>query len=432
VILRDYQIAAMDACRAEYARGAKRVLLTMSTGAGKTATASEIMRSAIDAGNRCAFYVHRREVVNDTAARLRRAGLRTGVVMAGEPVDRDAPVSVCSIQTVDARGELPPAALVVVDECHHATASTYRALLAAYPDAWILGLSATPVRADGAALGDAFEVLVRGPSAAELTARGVLAPCDAIVAPSSSREGIAMDEAEAVARYCGEQQTLVFVSTVARAKELAARTPDAAAIYGGMPTQERDRVLQAFRVGAIRTIYNCSVLTEGTDLPMASRVVLARTCGHVGLYLQIVGRVLRADPARPDKRALIVDLGDNVRTHGMPADPREFSLEGEPVRSKAASPRLCPTCGAVRRGEDPSCWRCETVYPLAKPVKVRAESLVPFDGDTSYSATKQGYYDRLAPTAKVNGYKPGWVGHRFAARFGHWPTGYVSAHRVSA
>lgn len=412
--------------------GDGRFLLGDFTVTHNTATASEIMRSAIDAGNRCAFYVHRREVVQDTAARLRRAGLRAGVVMAGEPVDRDALVNVCSIQTVDARGELPPAQLVVVDEAHHSTSATYRALLAAYPDAWVLGLTATPVRADGAGLGDAFEVLVRGPSVAELTARGVLAPCDAIVAPSSSRQGIAMDEALAVERYCGEQQTLVFVSTVARARELAARTPDAAAIYGGMHRDERARIFAAFRVGAIRTIYNVAVCTEGTDLPMASRVVLARTCGHVGLYLQIVGRVLRADPARPDKRALIVDLGDNVRTHGMPADPREFSLEGEAIRSKAPSPRLCPTCGAVRRLEAPACWRCETVYPAPKPVRVRAEVLVPFDGDTSYSATKQGYYDRLTLTAKVNGYKPGWVAHRFQHRFGHWPTGYVSAHRVAS
>lgn len=435
MILRDYQVAAMNACHDAYAAGARSVLLVMATGAGKTATAAEIMAQTAAGGHRTAFCVHRSEVVLDTAARLRRAGLRTGVYMAGHEADPGAPVLVCSVQTIDARTMPPGVQLLVLDEAHHAPAQTYVSLRAQCPDAWVLGLTATPARADGAALGDAFDVLVQGPTPAELTALGHLAPCDAIVAPASVREGLAMDEAAAVAMYCGEQQTLVFVGTVPRAKELAGRTPDAAALYGGMPASERARILAAFRVGAIRTIYNVFILTEGTDLPMASRVVLGRNCGHVGMYLQIVGRVLRTDPAHPGKRALIVDLADNVRTHGMPTDPREFSLEGDAIRAKVASPRLCQPCGAVRRLADAACWRCETPYPAPAPPKVRAESLVAFDGDTSYSATKQDTYDRLAMRAAAKGYKPGWVGHQFRVRYGHWPTGYEArglAHRVSA
>lgn len=401
-----------------------------------TAVASDLIGRSVAAGHRVLFVAHRVEILRDTVRRLRALGLRVGIIVAGFDADPDAPVQVASVQTIDARGlgAFKPD-FVVTDEAHRATAATYRALYEQCAPQWHLGLTATPMRADGAGLGDAFERMVVGATVRELADGEYLASCDAIVAPASSREGIALDEAVAVDRYCAGRATVVFVQTVARAREVAARIPRAAAIYGDLPVDQRARALADFGLGALDVLVTVAVLTEGWDCARADTAVLARTCGHVGLYLQIVGRVLRADPARPDKRALIVDLGDNVRTHGMPADPREFSLEGEPIRTKAPSPRLCPTCGAVRRGESTQCWRCETVYPAPKPVRVRAESLVPFDGDTSYSATKQDTYDRLCLRAASRGYKPGWVGHQFRARYGHWPTGYVArglAHRVSA
>lgn len=433
ISLRPHQTRAVDACRGEFEAGARSVLLVAPTAFGKTAAASVLIHRSVAAGNRVLFAVHRKEIVRDTVRRLRAVGLRVGTIMAGEAADPSAPTQVATIQTVDARGlgDFHPD-FVVTDEAHHAAASTYRALYETARPQWHLGITATPMRADGAGLGDAFERMVVGATVAELTPE-YLAPCDAIVAPSSQRGSIAMDEHQAVERYCGEQPTLVFVQTVERARALAERTPDAAAIYGDMRDEDRTRALDAFRVGAIRTLYNVFVLTEGTDLPMASRVVLGRTFGHAGTYLQAVGRVLRTDPANPSKRALIVDLGDNVRTHGMPADEREFSLGDEPIRAKATAPRLCPTCGAVRRSasgsasgsaEATACWRCETPYPAPKAVTVRADALVAFDGDTSYSATKQDYFDRMFVQSAAKGYAPGWAAHRFRARFGHWPTGY--------
>jgi superfamily II DNA or RNA helicase len=147
VILRDYQIRAIDQVREAF-RETRRVLLVMPTGAGKTATASQILAWAVARGRRCLFIVHRREIVQDTHRRLLAAGVSCGLVMAGQPTT-DAPVQVCSVQTLAARGLHPPADLLVWDEAHHVAAATYGAIRAKYPEAWHLGLTATPERTDG-------------------------------------------------------------------------------------------------------------------------------------------------------------------------------------------------------------------------------------------------------------------------------------------
>jgi len=90
MILRDYQERAIAAVREHYRSGRKRVLLVMATGGGKTATASALLAASVARGKRCVFVVHRREIVLDTARRLREQGLRVGVVMAGEPFDAEA------------------------------------------------------------------------------------------------------------------------------------------------------------------------------------------------------------------------------------------------------------------------------------------------------------------------------------------------------
>ena len=97
--LRDYQERAIASVREHYRRGRKRVLLVTGHGRRKTATAAELMRAAVARGLRCVFAVHLREVVLDTAERLRREEIACGVVMGEEDACSDAPVQVVSIAT---------------------------------------------------------------------------------------------------------------------------------------------------------------------------------------------------------------------------------------------------------------------------------------------------------------------------------------------
>lgn len=420
--LRDYQERAIASVREHYRRGRKRVLLVMATGGGKTATAAELMRAAVARGLRCVFAVHLREVVLDTAERLRREEIACGVVMGEEDACSDAPVQVVSIATLTRRRVYPQADLVIIDEAHRAAAESYRALQQQYPNAWHLGLTATPMRADGAGLADAFDEIVVGATVAELQRHGVLVGLDALV-PSSAGKGFATTAELAYHEHARTRAAVIFAATVARGREIATSLA-LPLIHGGTKSAERDESLRAFAAGEIQGVVNVAVLTEGWDCARADCVILERNCSSVGTYLQIVGRILRANPADPRKRALLIDLGNNVTTHGLPSDERVYSLDGKAIRRVDTEPTpLCPMCGATRRMGEEQCWRCGTTYPKRKPARVRNVGLVDFSTlpPEDRREMEQAHLRLLERTAKERGYKPGWIAHRFHARWGRWP-----------
>ena len=268
----------------------------------------------------------------DTARRLRAAGVPCGVVMASE-ARTDAPVQVCSIQTLVAREQHPPADLLVWDEAHHCAAETYRAIRAQYPAAWHLGLTATPERSDGAPLGDAFEALVAPVTVSELVDLGHLAPIDVIAPATRLQSAIGATPAAAWLEHGGGRPAVVFCGTIAESREcVEALGARAAHLDGATPTRERDEILRRFEGGDLDVISNCAVLTEGWDSARAEVCVLARGCGSLPVYLQTIGRVRRTG-GRADKRCLLLDLAGAAHEHGLPDEDRDWSLsEGQEDR----------------------------------------------------------------------------------------------------
>lgn len=378
MILRPYQLQAIDAVRAAYRAGARAVVLQMATGAGKTATAAEPLRLAVARGHRVVFLAHLDAILDDTAERLRAEGLQVGLLQADRPGDPAAPVQVASLATLHARGEYPPADLVVIDECHRAASPGVRQTLAAYPRARILGLTATPQRGDGQALGDIFQALVCGPSLADLTAQGYLVPAT-IHAPVSPVEGaLGMDPVEAYQRWCGGRPTLVFAANADHARELAAGLTAAGAPAVTVLDETNRRARAAAREGlaggALAAVVTVRALLEGWDCPAVAAVILCQTFGTVSGYLQALGRGLR--PA-PGKRDLVVcDLRGAVYLHGRPTDERRWTLDGSGCTGPADGPglRRCRDCHAVfpAAARCPLCGSRSLVDP--RPVRVqRAE-----------------------------------------------------------
>ncbi len=422
--LRDYQLRAIDLVRAEYRRGRKAVLLVLPTGAGKTATASQLIAWAVARGRRCLFVVHRREIVLDTHRRLVAAGVPCGVVMAGEKPS-DASVQVCSVQTLVAREQHPAADLIVWDEAHHCAAETYRDIRAQYPSAWHLGLTATPERSDGAPLGDAFESLVAPITVGELVAAGHLAPIDVVAPPTRLQSAIGATPADAWREHGGGRPAVIFTGTIAESRECVASLGERAAhIDGGTPRRERDEILRRFEAGELDVLSNCAVLTEGWDSARAEVCVLARGCGSLPVYLQTIGRVRRTG-GNAAKRCLLIDLAGAAHEHGMPDEDREWSLdEGQEQRRKSDREALstCLHCGAVARyaSRGPQCRKCSAPWPEAERVEVQRQPLAA----VVVSATRREREDELARLeriARARGYKPGWVGVRFKEKFGYWP-----------
>src|SRR6478736_2222037 len=172
--LHPYQAAVIAEIAAAKER---RLLLVAPTGSGKTFIATTIIRNAIN--KHVLFLAHRRELIKQARKHLAKFGVHAGVILAGEPTNRMRGVQVASIQTLHARcirhgQDLPPANIIFIDEAHHAPATTYRTIVARYPDAQIIGMTATPCRRDGRGLGGIFERLIECPQVSELIKLGYL------------------------------------------------------------------------------------------------------------------------------------------------------------------------------------------------------------------------------------------------------------------
>lgn len=358
IALRPYQSKAIADLRMAYSRGKRSPCLVVPTGGGKTIIAVAIILAALDRGKHVLFLAHRKELIEQTVAKLINAGL---------PIDKirvirgafghglhDAPVVVASIQTLTGWDDgWPPADLIVWDELHHVVASSYRRILDAYPRAHLLGLTATPCRGDGRPLSDVCDSLVIGPSVRELTDQKHLVPCRVWSPSRQLNPGeIARDPLDAYREFGAGGRAVVFCRDVAHAEREAVKF-GCPAVHGKV--RNRGEILAAFARGEHQVITSVGVLTEGWDDPGCSVAILARSIGHVGLYLQICGRVLRPAPGKT--LATVIDLHGSVMdpSIGPPDLDRAYSLDGDGVQPAYRDAiRQCKHCGSVF----PTAYRC--------------------------------------------------------------------------
>ena len=177
-----FQQRAVELLDAAVAASKRAPLLVLPTGSGKTVIAAHLMRRAVERRERALFLAPRRELVAQTSAKL--AGQRHGVLLAGAESQCDlyAPVQIASIDTLLARAirrhrlTLPEFDMVLVDEAHLSITAARKALLALWPNALRIGLTATPTRKDGRALGVLYDALIEPTTTAELMREGYLAP----------------------------------------------------------------------------------------------------------------------------------------------------------------------------------------------------------------------------------------------------------------
>ena len=161
IALRPYQLRAVDEARAKLAAGHRRIVVVAPTGAGKSVIAAHIAAKAGAKGKRLLFLAHRLELVEQLSAKLDAFGLNHGIIQGNHwrRMPR-LPVQVASVPTLSRREVLPPADLLVVDECHHVPSESFRKVVEAYPNAAVLGFTATPYRLDGQGLGEWFDDMV--------------------------------------------------------------------------------------------------------------------------------------------------------------------------------------------------------------------------------------------------------------------------------
>lgn len=401
-----------------------------------------MIHRAVQRESRVIFLVNRRELVRDTSRRLDRLGVDHGVIMGNHP--RRKPwlrVHIASIDTLSRREVVPPADLIFCDECHFSISPTWRKVLDRY-DCPVIGMSATPIRADGRGLGEFFDAMVCGPSVSDLIARGFLV-APRVFAPSAPElAGVTVSHGEynqkelarvvdrakligdvvshwkAIARG---RPTVAFAVSLEHSRHIVdqftAAGIRAVHVDADTPDEDRDRIWAGLTDGSIDVCSSVGVISYGWDVPPVSCAILARPTKSLALYLQQVGRVLRTHTSKRD--ALILDHAGSCLEHGFPEDDREWSLEGVKRRNsgdgRAAAVRMCQQCWAAypsTRGNCPYCgWEPERQEMM--PDQVDGElSEVTEANRSAYTIRKLSTDPRIAELQRMaaeKGYKPGWV-----------------------
>jgi DNA repair protein RadD len=203
-------------------------------------------------------------------------------------------------------------------------------------------------------------------------------------------------------------------------------------IDGGTPKKERDASLSRLASGEIELVTNCMVLTEGWDMPEVGCCILARSTKKMGLYRQMVGRVLRPAPGKTD--AIIIDHSGAVFRHGFPEDPVSWSLDPDRHAESAthslrcergSSSRVldCSQCGALRVGGTPcpACGFLPQRPPRAITIGEGDLGLVKGGKAAPVQHDRVAWFSMLTAIGQERGYRPGWAAVNYRDKFGNWP-----------
>jgi len=360
--LRPYQQQAISAILRNWQGGARRVILELPTGGGKTLTAGHLVRRAVLRGERVAILAHRRELLEQLGNACEAWGVTHG------PPDSDAPVLIGSVQQrwPDARCDL-----LVIDEAHRAAAKSYRRKVEHLEPARELHLTATPVRTDRQGLPADAHVI--GAEIRELQDAGYLRRerylvagdpdhldglrmsgddfARASVADAFSSGKLRGDIVGAIQQHLGDRQAVLFAASVEASADLCDRLTAAGIsamhVDGTTATDQRDAAFDAIRTGEARVLCCYDVASEGVDLPTVSCVIMATATASLIRWRQRIGRGLRPGTHHPD--CLVLDAGGNVLRLGWASDPMPEVRLGERKRARGFKPSTtrCPSCLAI-------------------------------------------------------------------------------------
>ncbi|NIP56123.1 DEAD/DEAH box helicase family protein [candidate division KSB1 bacterium] len=387
-ILRDYQESLVSGAR-EALKTHRSVLLQAPTGAGKTPVIASILSGVARKGYRGWVVAPRSELLNQASDHLSRYGVASGIIAPGYDESRAFNIHVVSKDTLIRRYDRikTPPDIILFDEAHIAIDRQIE-ISEKYPNAKIIGFTATPERFDGKPIGKTdkgglYDELILGPSIPELMSRGFLSELE-YYAPHL--EGLSelhrsgneynadeLDElfkrraiyGDAIKHYreIGRgKPALVFTRDIKSAYEVAQRFREAGfrfeTIEGQMTAKNRAAILQAFKNGQLDGLTNCEIATYGLDIPRVEVIILLRPTHSLALYMQMVGRGLR--PSDGKSAGIVIDHVNNLQIHEQPHAPGVpvFYLENiawnfygnekrekvDPDAESEVSLKLCPGC----------------------------------------------------------------------------------------
>lgn len=383
-------VSRVDAALARHGN----TLAVAPTGFGKSCSLSAV---GAEIGGRGLVLQHRDELVTQNRATFKQVApsFETDIYTADRK--RWSPgVTFGMVQTLageDNLESMPALDWIIVDECHHVAADTYRRILnkarERNPKTKLFGVTATPQRGDRKALIEVFDNVADVVQLSEVIAAGDLVRPRVFVIDCGLRSELAglkrvsdfdqqeveaiMDKAAVTGRVieewkklAGDRQTVVFASTVAHAEHVCeafvAEGVKAAVVSGAMAKGDRARVLKEFELGRIQVVLNVAVLTEGWDCQTVSCVILLRKCSYKATMLQMIGRGLRkVNPTRHPgvvkSDCIVMDFGYSILNNG----DLNTDVVLAPVKGKAMT-KDCPECGMQVPAGVAHCPICDHIF----------------------------------------------------------------------
>lgn len=325
--LRPYQAKAKQAILSAWDEGQKKTLLVLPTGCGKTVVFSAVTEEQVEKGHRVLIMAHRGELLEQAADKLKEAAGLDCVIEKAESSSLGSfiPVTVGSVQSLCQPYRLSRFPHdyyqdIIVDEAHHCLSDSYRRVLDHFPDANILGVTATPDRGDMKNLGEFFDSRAYEYSMSDAIKEGYLCPIKAQMIPlelditnvkmssgdfSAGEVGFALEPylhqiADEMVHYCQGRHTVVFLPLIAISQKFCQMLNDrglkAAEVNGN--STDRSQILSDFEAGKYDVLCNSMLLTEGWDCPAVDCIVVLRPTKVRSLYQQMVGRGMRLFPGK--------------------------------------------------------------------------------------------------------------------------------------
>jgi len=425
---------------------------TVTHNTGKTVSFLEQANRVRSHGGRTLILAHRDELIQQPRRKLEALGIVPDIEKGKQRASLNAKIVIASVQSLRGarlqRFARDHFALVIVDECHHSTSQSYRAILDHFADAKVLGVTATPDRADGQALGDIFETVafryeirqaIREQWLVPIVARRVVVDSVDLSGVATRAGDLAQDQlaevmeterairgvVDPLLELAGTRQTVVFGVDVAHARLLSQRLNDerpgcARWVSGETDETQRTQMLEEFERGEFQFLCNCQLLLEGWDCQRASCVAMVRPTKSRALFVQAVGRVLRilglslAESIANGKRdALLLDFTGSAGRHRLvgPIDCLAGSEQGLDAFGddlRAELDRLLGTqqCdleeALARAGESAEARRA--ALALEAVVTFHAEQIDPFIGWATPNAQPQiniGWTDKPPSEAQI-------------------------------
>ena len=358
--LRPYQEEARQAIFGQWDQGIHKTLLVLPTGCGKTIVFAKVADDCVRRGSRVLILAHRGELLSQAADKIRKA---TGLGCAVEKAEETCRgswfrVVVGSVQTLMQEkrlGQFPADYFqtIIIDEAHHCISESYQRILKHFPDAQVLGVTATPDRGDMRNLGQYFESLAYEYTLPKAIREGYLSPIKALTIPlkidmsgvsvqagdfKAGDIGTALDPylegiAQEMEKYCRDKKTVVFLPLVKTSQKfrdlLNAHGFQAAEVNGD--SADREEVLDGFASGRYNVLCNSMLLTEGWDCPSVDCIVVLRPTKVRSLYCQMVGRGTRLCPGKD--HLLLLDFLWHTERHEL-CHPASLICENEEVAQR--------------------------------------------------------------------------------------------------